>query len=176
VFKVELKPHPLQDVLGFCFSSAAFGNCYKLSVLQRSTDAVEDIQRQGGVELVQLTQFARLQKVFVGGVMVSNATLCINEDEVRRKVFVVGDTVVVRRAGDVIPERSVKVLNKQERRSLPLLSFVRQANYVSCVALRMSRPAREWRGLYRVAVAGLFCGAQRKEAIKAFCLTSKHWI
>ena len=107
-----------------------------------------------------LTPVARLKPVFVGGVTVTNATLH-NEDEVRRKDVRVGDSVVVRRAGDVIPE-VVRVLT--ERRPVPASEFIMPKSCPACGS-HVVRPAGE-------AVArcsgGLFCPAQRKQALLHF--------
>ncbi|MFX5562969.1 NAD-dependent DNA ligase LigA, partial [Acinetobacter baumannii] len=69
---------------------------------QEALTVVQDIEVQVG-RTGAITPVARLNPVFVGGVTVTNATLH-NEDEVRRKDIQIGDTVIVRRAGDVIPE------------------------------------------------------------------------
>ena len=107
-----------------------------------------------------LTPVARLAPVFVGGVTVTNATLH-NEDEVRRKDVRVGDTVVVRRAGDVIPE-VVRML--PERRPIMAPEFVLPKTCPVCGS-HVVRGADE-------AVArcsgGLFCPAQRKQALLHF--------
>ena len=101
-----------------------------------------------------------MQPVFVGGVTVSNATLH-NEDEVRRKDVRIGDTVIIRRAGDVIPE-IVQVV--KDKRPANATEFVMPKHCPVCGA-EVERVEGE-------AVArcsgGLFCAAQRKEAIKHF--------
>jgi len=108
-----------------------------------------------------ITPVARLASVFVGGVNVTNATLH-NEDEVRRKDVRVGDTVIVRRAGDVIPEVLAVVL---EKRPTP-----EPAQYVlpkQCPVCGSHVVREEDEAIARCS-GGLFCSAQRKEAIRHF--------
>jgi len=107
-----------------------------------------------------ITPVARLKPVFVGGVTVTNATLH-NEDEVRRKDVHIGDTVVVRRAGDVIPE-VVRAL--AERRPATARAFVMPAVCPSCgAALKRDEGEAVTR-----CTAGLYCPAQRKQALLHF--------
>jgi DNA ligase (NAD+) len=107
-----------------------------------------------------LTPVARLAPVFVGGVTVTNATLH-NEDEIRRKDVRIGDTVVVRRAGDVIPE-VVRVL--PEKRPLAARQFIMPTSCPVCGSQVVRNPDE--------AVArcsgGLYCPAQRKQALLHF--------
>ncbi|CAM3613172.1 NAD-dependent DNA ligase LigA [Polaromonas hydrogenivorans] len=105
----------------------------------------------------KLTPVAKLAPVFVGGVTVTNATLH-NEDEARRKDVRVGDTVIVRRAGDVIPE-VVSVLLDKRVQDAPQFSMPRQCPVCGSDAIR-----EEGEADYR-CTGGLFCAAQRKEAI-----------
>ncbi len=107
-----------------------------------------------------ITPVARLKPVFVGGVTVTNATLH-NEDEVRRKDIHIGDTVVVRRAGDVIPE-VVRVL--PERRPAQARPFRMPDTCPSCgSAIRRDEDEAVAR-----CTAGLYCPAQRKQALLHF--------
>ena len=108
----------------------------------------------------KLTPVARLAPVFVGGVTVTNATLH-NEDETRRKDVRVGDTVTVRRAGDVIPEVVAVVLDKRLP-GAPEFSMLRQCPVCGSAAVR-----EEGEVDYR-CTGGLFCSAQRKQAVLHF--------
>ena len=122
----------------------------------RSLDIDVQVGRTGA-----LTPVARLQPVFVGGVTVTNATLH-NEDEVRRKDVRIGDTVIVRRAGDVIPE-VVRVLPSSAGRPTRASSSCRRR--ARCAA-RRSCACRTRRS--RAARGGLVCPAQRKQALLHF--------
>ncbi len=108
----------------------------------------------------KLTPVAKLAPVFVGGVTVTNATLH-NEDEARRKDVRVGDTVIVRRAGDVIPE-VVSVLPEKRVQDAAIFTMPRQCPICASAAVR-----EEGEADYR-CTGGLFCAAQRKEAILHF--------
>jgi len=107
-----------------------------------------------------ITPVARLEPVFVGGVTVSNATLH-NEDEVKRKDVHIGDTVIVRRAGDVIPEVASVVPSRRPKGAKP---FVMPSQCPVCGS-DIVRAAGE--AIARCS-GGLYCSAQRKEAIKHF--------
>lgn len=156
VFKVD--DSRLQERLGFVSRAPRWAIAYKFPAQEESTQVL-DIEVQVG-RTGALTPVARLQPVFVGGVTVSNATLH-NEDEVRRKDVRIGDTVIIRRAGDVIPE-VVQVV--KDKRPVNATEFVMPSHCPVCGA-EVERVEGE-------AVArcsgGLFCGAQRKEAIKHF--------
>jgi DNA ligase (NAD+) len=108
----------------------------------------------------KLTPVAKLAPVFVGGVTVTNATLH-NEDEARRKDVRVGDTVVVRRAGDVIPE-VVSVLPEKRLPDAMLFTMPAQCPVCGSTAVR-----EEGEADHRCS-GGLFCSAQRKQAILHF--------
>jgi len=156
VFKVDRLD--LQQALGFVARAPRWAIAQKFPAEEVSTDllAVEfQVGRTGA-----LTPVARLQPVFVGGVTVSNATLH-NMDEVQRKQVRVGDRVVVRRAGDVIPEVARVLL---EQRPAKTEEIVLPENCPVCdskvVQLEGEAAAR--------CSGGLFCPAQRKEAIKHF--------
>ena len=148
----------LQRELGFKTREPRWAVAHKYPAQEQLTTVLSiDVQvgRTG-----KLTPVAKLAPVFVGGVTVTNATLH-NEDEARRKDVRVGDTVIVRRAGDVIPE-VVSVL--AERRVLEAQPFTmpRQCPVCGSDAVR-----EEGEADYR-CTGGLFCAAQRKEAILHF--------
>jgi len=156
VFKVD--SYRRQQALGFVSRAPRWAVAYKFPAQEELTrvEGVEfNVGRTGAV-----TPVARLEPVQVGGVVVSNATLH-NMDEVRRKDVRVGDTVYVRRAGDVIPE-VVRVL--KERRPADAVEVELPSGCPVCGS-DVVRPEGE-------AVArcsgGLYCAAQRKEAIKHF--------
>ena len=108
----------------------------------------------------KLTPVAKLAPVFVGGVTVTNATLH-NEDEARRKDVRMGDTVIVRRAGDVIPE-VVSVLLEKRLHEAQIFTMPKLCPVCGSQALR-----EEGEADYR-CIGGLFCSAQRKQAILHF--------
>ncbi len=156
VYKVNA--FELQDVLGFVSRAPRWAVAHKFPA-EEATTLVEDITVQVG-RTGAITPVARLKPVFVGGVTVTNATLH-NEDEMRRKDIHIGDTVVVRRAGDVIPE---VVLVKHELRPADARLFVMPAVCPECgshvVRLEDEAVAR--------CTGGLICPAQRKQAITHF--------
>ncbi|MCE7529103.1 NAD-dependent DNA ligase LigA [Polynucleobacter sp. IMCC 29146] len=147
-----------QNQLGFVSRAPRFALAHKYPAQEALTTVLGiDVQvgRTGAI-----TPVARLAPVEVGGVTVTNATLH-NEDEVRRKDVRIGDTVVVRRAGDVIPE-VVAVL--PERRPKKTAQFVMPKRCPVCDS-HIERLADE--AIARCS-GGLFCGAQRKQALLHF--------
>ncbi|MCG8056897.1 MAG: NAD-dependent DNA ligase LigA [Candidatus Thiodiazotropha endolucinida] len=156
VFKVD--GLELQAQLGFVSRAPRWAVAYKFPAQEELTQ-VEAIEFQVG-RTGAVTPVARLQPVFVGGVTVSNATLH-NMDEVRRKDVRAGDTVIVRRAGDVIPEVVSVILEKRPASSqsvdLPERCPVCDSEVVIAEGEAVARCS-----------GGLFCPAQRKEAIKHF--------
>ncbi len=156
VFKVD--DLALQERLGFVSRAPRWAIAYKFPAQEEMT-RVEAIEFQVG-RTGAVTPVARLQPVFVGGVTVSNATLH-NMDEVRRKDVRPGDTVVVRRAGDVIPEVVSVVDPKRTGRSKPV-ELPKQCPICESEILHP-----EGEAIARCS-GGLFCAAQRKEAIKHF--------
>ena len=147
-----------QNELGFVSRAPRFAVAHKYPAQEMMTEVLEiDVQvgRTGAI-----TPVARLKPVFVGGVTVTNATLH-NVDEVRRKDVHIGDFVIVRRAGDVIPE-VVSVV--REQRPADVRPFVMPTECPVCGSRIIRLPDE--------AVArcsgGLFCPAQRKQALLHF--------
>ncbi|MFW2354819.1 NAD-dependent DNA ligase LigA [Hydrogenophaga sp.] len=148
----------LQRQLGFVTREPRWAVAHKYPAQEQLTTVLAiDVQvgRTG-----KLTPVAKLAPVFVGGVTVTNATLH-NEDEARRKDVRVGDTVIVRRAGDVIPEVVSVLLDKRVGNPEPF-SLPRQCPVCGSDAVR-----EEGEVDYRCS-GGLFCGAQRKQALLHF--------
>ncbi len=147
-----------QERLGYVSRAPRFAIAHKFPAEEAHT-TVLDIEVQVGRTGV-LTPVARLAPVFVGGVTVTNATLH-NEEELRRKDIRIGDTVIVRRAGDVIPE-VVRALI--ERRPADAREFVMPSICPACGAHATRLPDEAaWR-----CSGGLFCPAQRKQALLHF--------
>ncbi len=144
--------------LGFVSRAPRFAVAHKYPAQEEITQVL-DIGVQVG-RTGALTPVARLAPVFVGGVTVTNATLH-NEDEVRRKDVHVGDYVVVRRAGDVIPEVVSVVM---ERRPGDVRAFRMPEQCPVC----NSRVERLEGEAVTRCTAGLFCPAQRKQAVLHF--------
>lgn len=148
----------LQQKLGFVTREPRWAVAHKYPA-QEALTTVQDIEVQVG-RTGKLTPVARLASVFVGGVNVTNATLH-NEYEVRRKDVHVGDTVVVRRAGDVIPE-VVSVLT--DRRPPDAREFAMPSHCPVCG----SDVVREEGEADHRCTGGLYCPAQRKQALLHF--------
>jgi len=145
-----------QRVLGFVARAPRFALAHKFPA-QEETTRLMDIEVQVG-RTGAITPVARLQPVFVGGVTVTNATLH-NEDEVRRKDVRIGDTVIVRRAGDVIPEVVGPVL---ELRPDDARAFIMPTHCPVCGSA-IERPEDE---AVSRCTGGLFCAAQRKQSLR----------
>ena len=163
----------LQRELGFRTREPRWAVAHKYPA-QEALTTVESIDVQVG-RTGAITPVARLVPVFVGGVTVTNATLH-NEDEVRRKDVRVGDTVIVRRAGDVIPEVVSVVLDRRPMDDVPgsdLFNPQQQPKYPpfelpkTCPVCG-SHVVREVGEAVARCSGGLFCSAQRKEAIRHF--------
>ncbi len=156
VYKVNLLKE--QNALGYVSRAPRFAIAHKYPAQEEITTVLGiDVQvgRTGAI-----TPVARLAPVVVGGVTVTNATLH-NEDEVRRKDVRIGDTVVVRRAGDVIPE-VVSVVVAQRPKNTQLFVMPRRCPVCDSHIERLSDEA-----VARCS-GGLFCAAQRKQALLHF--------
>jgi len=147
-----------QETLGFVSRAPRWAIARKFPAQEEVTRLLDiDIQvgRTGA-----LTPVARLEPVFVGGVTVTNATLH-NLDEIRRKDVRAGDWVVVRRAGDVIPEVASVVLERREGQPVEFQMPV------SCPVCASAVERIEGEAVFR-CTGGLFCPAQRKQSIMHF--------
>ena len=147
-----------QEKLGYVSRAPRFALAHKYPAEEQSTEVI-GIEVQVG-RTGALTPVAKLKPVFVGGVTVSNATLH-NEDELRRKDVRVGDTVIVRRAGDVIPE---VVSVQTDKRPAGAVSF---AMPKKCPVCGSAVVRSEEEAVARCS-GGLFCPAQRKQALLHF--------
>ena len=148
----------LQQQLGFVTRAPRWAIAHKFPAEEAYTilEAVEfQVGRTGAI-----TPVARLKPVNVGGVTVSNATLH-NRDEIARKDLRIGDTVIIRRAGDVIPEvvGSVKDQRPPQAKKISLPTH--------CPVCHSEIEQLEEEAIARCP-AGLYCSAQRKEAIRHF--------
>jgi DNA ligase (NAD+) len=144
-----------QRQLGFVTREPRWAVAHKYPAQEQLT-TVQAIEVQVG-RTGKLTPVAKLAPVFVGGVTVTNATLH-NEDEARRKDVRVGDTVVVRRAGDVIPE-VVSVVLEKRMQDAQIFTMQHECPVCGSPAVR-----EEGEADYR-CTGGLYCSAQRKQAI-----------
>ncbi|MDH5353173.1 MAG: NAD-dependent DNA ligase LigA [Gammaproteobacteria bacterium] len=162
-FEIDGVVFKLDDVeqqtrVGFVSRAPRWAIAYKFpaqEVMTKLLDVDFQVGRTGA-----LTPVARLEPVAVGGVMVSNATLH-NMDEIQRKDVRIGDVVIVRRAGDVIPEVVSAVIDQREGN----LVLPRMPENCPVCGSQVSRA--EGQAAYRCS-GGLVCSAQRKEAIKHF--------
>ena len=156
VYTVDHRPS--HAAIGYVARAPRFAVAHKFAAEEARTELL-GIEIQVG-RTGSLTPVARLKPVFVGGVTVSNATLH-NEDEIARKDLKIGDTVVVRRAGDVIPEvvGPVPELRPPDARSF------RMPDACPVCGSKVQRLPGEaaWR-----CVGGLFCAAQRQQALLHF--------
>lgn len=148
----------LQERMGFVARAPRWAIAHKFPAQEEISRIIEvdfQVGRTGAI-----TPVARLEPVFVGGVTVSNATLH-NMDEIRRKDVRVGDQVIVRRAGDVIPEVA-RVVPGSRKKSLPEIQML-----TSCPVCQSAIEQIEGEAIAR-CTGGLYCQAQRAEAIKHF--------
>jgi len=152
----------LQRELGFVTREPRWAVAHKFPAQEQLT-TVLGIEVQVG-RTGALTPVARLAPVFVGGVTVTNATLH-NQDEIDRKDVRVGDTVIVRRAGDVIPEVVATVVERRPQPEPPRFSILQ--SYPVCPECGSHAVRLEGEAAVR-CTGGLYCPAQRKQALLHF--------
>ena len=155
---IKVNDIALQRELGFISKAPRWAVAYKFPAQEELTllKAVEfQVGRTGAI-----TPVAKLEPVFVAGVTVSNATLH-NGDEIERLDIAIGDTVVIRRAGDVIPQ-IIGVLHERRPTNAQKIRFPSHCPVCGSVITRIDGEA------VARCTGGLFCAAQRKEALKHF--------
>lgn len=148
----------LQNELGFISKAPRWAIAYKFPAQEELT-LLNDVEFQVG-RTGAITPVAKLEPVFVAGVTVSNATLH-NGDEIERLNIAIGDTVVIRRAGDVIPQ-IIGVLHERRPDNAKPIIFPTNCPVCDSQIIRIEGEA------VARCTGGLFCAAQRKEALKHF--------
>ncbi|MCQ9121357.1 DNA ligase (NAD(+)) LigA [Rodentibacter pneumotropicus] len=148
----------LQNKLGFISKAPRWAIAYKFPAQEELT-VLNDVEFQVG-RTGAITPVAKLEPVFVAGVTVSNATLH-NGDEIARLDIAIGDTVIVRRAGDVIPQ-IIGVLRERRPENAKPIVFPTNCPVCDSQIIRIEGEA------VARCTGGLFCEAQRKEALKHF--------